>query len=134
MAARLDSGQLQLDGDTFRDMSNRYPELGPLKELRHSLGQLRLADLAVGPDGRNRVLLSAFRARSGRNQPSNSKSVFGPAVWIRGPGTPRRPASSGMSCRRWTRSGTYGYDGVERIRACRFLRRAARPHANGAAG
>lgn len=81
---RLDSGQLQLDGDTFRDMSKRYPELGPLKELRHSLGQLRLADLAVGPDGRNRVLLSAFRAATGRNQPSNSKFVFGPAVWIRG--------------------------------------------------
>jgi DNA polymerase family A len=81
---RLDSGQLQLDGDTFRDMSKRYPELEPLKELRHSLGQLRLADLAVGPDGRNRVLLSAFRAATGRNQPSNSKFVFGPATWIRG--------------------------------------------------
>jgi DNA polymerase-1 len=81
---RLDSGQLQLDGDTFRDMSKRYPQLGPLKELRHSLGQLRLADLAVGPDGRNRVMLSAFRAATGRNQPSNSKSVYGPATWIRG--------------------------------------------------
>jgi hypothetical protein len=81
---RLDSGQLQLDGDTFRDMSKRYPQLGPLKELRHSLGQLRLADLAVGPDGRNRVLLSAFRAATGRNQPSNSKFIFGPATWIRG--------------------------------------------------
>ncbi|MGN6171881.1 MAG: hypothetical protein ACTHPS_02800 [Streptosporangiaceae bacterium] len=81
---RLDSGQLQLDGDTFRDMSKRYPELEPLKELRHSLGELRLADLAVGPDGRNRVLLSAFRARTGRNAPSASRFVFGPAVWLRG--------------------------------------------------
>jgi DNA polymerase I-like protein with 3'-5' exonuclease and polymerase domains len=27
--------------------------------------------------------LSAFRARTGRNQPSNSKFIFGPAVWIR---------------------------------------------------
>ena len=81
---RLDWGQLQLDGDTFRDMSKRYPQLEPLKELRHSLGQLRLADLAVGPDGRNRVMLSAFRAATGRNQPSNSKFIFGPATWIRG--------------------------------------------------
>jgi DNA polymerase-1 len=81
---RLDSGQLALDGDTFRDMSKRYPMLEPLKELRHSLGQLRLAELAVGPDGRNRVLLSAFRAATGRNQPSNSKFVYGPATWIRG--------------------------------------------------
>jgi hypothetical protein len=81
---RLDSGQLQLDGDTFRDMAKRYPELEPLKELRHSLGELRLADLAVGPDGRNRVLLSAFRAATGRNAPSASRFVFGPAVWLRG--------------------------------------------------
>jgi hypothetical protein len=81
---RLDSGQLKLDGDTFRDMAKRYPQLEPLKELRHSLGELRLADLAVGPDGRNRVLLSAFRAATGRNAPSTSKSIFGPAVWIRG--------------------------------------------------
>ena len=81
---RLDSGQLQLDGDTFRDMAKRYPQLESLKELRHSLGELRLADLAVGPDGRNRVLLSAFRAATGRNAPSTSKSIFGPAVWIRG--------------------------------------------------
>jgi DNA polymerase I len=81
---RHDSGQLQLDGDTFRDMSKRYPQLEPLKELRHSLGKLRLASLAVGPDGRNRVMLSAFRAATGRNQPSNSKSIFGPAVWLRG--------------------------------------------------
>jgi DNA polymerase I len=81
---RTDTGQLRLDGDTFRDMGKRYPALAPLKELRHALGELRLADLAVGPDGRNRALLSAFRAATGRNQPSNSKFIFGPAVWLRG--------------------------------------------------
>jgi len=30
------------------------------------------------------VILSAFRARSGRNAPSNSKFIFGPSVWLRG--------------------------------------------------
>jgi DNA polymerase I-like protein with 3'-5' exonuclease and polymerase domains len=30
------------------------------------------------------VLLSAFGSRTGRNQPSNSKYIFGPAVWLRG--------------------------------------------------
>jgi DNA polymerase I len=45
---------------------------------------MRLSDLAVGSDGRNRTLLSAFRARTGRNQPSNTKFIFGPAVWLRG--------------------------------------------------
>ena len=81
---RLPSGTLALDDDTFRDMVRSYPCLAPLRELRVSLAQLRLADLAVGRDGRNRCLLSAFRARTGRNQPSNSRFIFGPAVWLRG--------------------------------------------------
>jgi DNA polymerase I len=80
----LDSGYLDLKIETFRDMARRYPQLVPLKELRASLGELRMADLAVGPDGRNRVLLSPFGTKTGRNAPSNSKSVFGPATWIRG--------------------------------------------------
>jgi DNA polymerase I-like protein with 3'-5' exonuclease and polymerase domains len=45
---------------------------------------LRLNDLAVGHDQRNRTLLSAFRARSSRNAPSNTKFIFGPSVWLRG--------------------------------------------------
>jgi len=59
-------------------------EVSPLRELRHNLSELRLNDLAVGSDGRNRTILSAFRSRSGRNQPSNSKFIFGPSVWLRG--------------------------------------------------
>jgi DNA polymerase-1 len=75
---------LQLDQDTFRDIAKRYPELEPLKELRHSLSELRLEKLAVGPDGRNRALLSAFGAKTGRNTPSANRFVFGPSTWIRG--------------------------------------------------
>ena len=45
---------------------------------------MRLNDLAVGSDGRNRTILSAFRSRTGRNQPSNTKYIFGPSVWLRG--------------------------------------------------
>jgi hypothetical protein len=80
----LPSGRLQLDDDTFRDMAKAHPELSSLRELRVTLGQLRPSELAVGTDGRNRCMLSAFRARTGRNQPSNSKFIFGPAVWLRG--------------------------------------------------
>jgi hypothetical protein len=81
---RLPSGALALDDDTFREMARTYPrEVGPMRELRHALGQLRLTELAVGTDGRNRVLLSAFGSRTGRNQPSNSRFVFGPSVWLR---------------------------------------------------
>lgn len=81
---RLSSGALALDDETFRQMARRYPDqVGPIRELRHSLGQLRLNDLAVGSDGRNRCLLSAFSSRTGRNQPSNSKFIFGPSAWLR---------------------------------------------------
>ena len=79
-----ETGRLQLDQDTFRDMAKRYPQMEPLKELRHALGELRLEKLAIGPDDRNRVLLSPFGASSGRNTPSNNKFIFGPSVWLRG--------------------------------------------------
>ncbi len=80
---RLDSGLLALDDDTSREMARSHPAVAPIRELRVSLSRMRLADLAVGSDGRNRCLLSAFRARTSRNQPSNAKFIFGPAVWLR---------------------------------------------------
>jgi len=80
---RLTSGALDLSDDTFREMARAYPAVAPLRELRTGLSQMRLSELAVGGDGRNRCLLSAFRARTGRNQPSNSRFIFGPAVWLR---------------------------------------------------
>jgi DNA polymerase I-like protein with 3'-5' exonuclease and polymerase domains len=80
---RLDSGRLRLDQKTFKDMAKIFPELSPLRELRHALGSLRLESIATGPDGRNRCLLSPFHARTGRNQPSNSKFIFGPSCWLR---------------------------------------------------
>ena len=80
---RLPSGALQLDDDTFRDQAKSWPQVQPLRELRHALGELRLERLAVGADNRNRCLLSAFSSRTGRNQPSNAKFLFGPATWVR---------------------------------------------------
>jgi len=81
---RLDSGHLDLADDCFRQMAKSHPIVSPLRELRSALSDLRLNDLAVGRDGRNRTILSAFRSRTGRNQPSNSKYIFGPSVWLRG--------------------------------------------------
>jgi DNA polymerase-1 len=81
---RLASGALALDDDTFRAMARAHPaEVGPIRDLRHTVGQLRLNDLAVGPDGRNRTPLSAFQSKTGRNQPSNSRFIFGPSCWLR---------------------------------------------------
>ena len=81
---RLKSGRLALKDDIFREMARSNPEVAPLRELRISLSRMRLSELAIGQDGRNRCLLSAFQARTGRNQPSNSKFIFGPAIWLRG--------------------------------------------------
>ena len=81
---RLESGRLDLSDDTFRQMARAYPLVAPMRELRGALSELRLSDLAVAQDGRNRSILSAFRSRTGRNQPSNSKFIFGPSVWLRG--------------------------------------------------
>lgn len=78
------TGRLALDDDTFSDMCKSFPALRPLKDLRHALGQLRLHELAVGKDGRNRTILSMFRAKTGRNQPSNSRFIFGLPAWFRG--------------------------------------------------
>src|SRR5262249_12538597 len=50
---------------------------------RHSMSALRLESLAVGSDGKNCCLLSAFAAKTGRNQPSNSRFIFGPSKWLR---------------------------------------------------
>jgi DNA polymerase I len=86
---RLDSGRLALDDSVFRAIGKTYPDrIGPLRELRHALSQLRLEALAVGEDGRNRTLTSYFRARTSRSQPSNSKSIFGTSVWLRSLITP----------------------------------------------
>jgi DNA polymerase-1 len=81
---RLESGRLDMCDATFREMARTYVEVAPIRELRSALSEMRLANLHVGDDERNRCLLSPFRARTGRNQPSNSKFIFGPSVWLRG--------------------------------------------------
>ncbi len=78
------SGRLALDDDTFRQQAKSYPQISPLRELRHSLSEMKLEKLAIGSDGRNRTMLRPFASRSGRNQPSNNRFIFGPSVWLRG--------------------------------------------------
>jgi DNA polymerase I len=98
--ARLESGRLDLSDDTFREAAKAWPIISPLRELRSALSDLRLSDLAVGRDGRNRTILSAFRSRTGRNQPSNSKFIFGPSVWLRGLVKP--PPGHGLAYVDWS--------------------------------
>jgi DNA polymerase family A len=80
---RHPSGVLKLDSDTFKDQARAHPTVNALHELRSTTARLRLTG-SVGGDGRNRCLLSPFASVTGRNQPSNTKFLFGPAVWMRG--------------------------------------------------
>ena len=80
---RLPSGNLALDDDTFSKLAKSYPAIAPLRELRHSLGKMRLNSLTVGQDGRNRTSMMPFGSKTGRNQPSNSRFIFGGARWLR---------------------------------------------------
>jgi hypothetical protein len=78
------TGRLSLSDDAFKDQARAYPEVEPLRQLRKSMGELRLEKLEVGADGRNRCLLGAFGATTSRNTPSASKFAFGPSSWLRG--------------------------------------------------
>ncbi len=81
---RLATGRLELTDDTFKQMARIDPNVAPIRGLRLALSEMRLSNITVGDDGRNRCLLSPFASKTGRNQPSNSKFIFGPSVWLRG--------------------------------------------------
>jgi hypothetical protein len=80
---RLESGALDLKDETFKTQAQLYPILQPVRELRESLNRMKLSELSLGTDGRNRTMLSPFASLTGRNQPSVKKFIFGPAKWIR---------------------------------------------------
>jgi DNA polymerase-1 len=80
---RLEGGKLDLQSETFRSMSISHPIVGELGTLRHALSQMRLSAIEVGPDGRTRCMLSPFSSRTSRNQPSNSRFIFGAGGWLR---------------------------------------------------
>ena len=72
-----------MDRDTFKMMALRYPLLAELRELRKTLAEMREIKLTVGRDGRNRTLLSPFQSKTGRNQPSTTRFIFGLPAWAR---------------------------------------------------
>jgi len=77
------NGKLDFKDETFRRMADLHPVIQPIRELRSTLNEMKLNALSVGPDGRNRYMLSAFGSITSRNQPSNTRAIFGPAKWIR---------------------------------------------------
>ena len=76
----LENGRLALDRETFRAMANVYPKLYPLYELRCNLGKLRLSELQVGGDGRNRAWLNpSARAPAATCQATPNSSLVRPS-------------------------------------------------------
>ncbi len=78
------TGALDTSSDTLSERAKYPPLVMRLKEFLHAVRRTRLfANLQIGDDDRNRFLLSPFGSKTGRNTPSNSRSVFGPATWVR---------------------------------------------------
>jgi hypothetical protein len=77
---RLDSGQLDIEGDAFRLMYH-IPGIEGLHALRDSLGVIVRAKLPIGRDGRNRPSLFPFCTATGRN--AHAKSLYNAHASVR---------------------------------------------------
>lgn len=81
---RLDSGELDLKDKVFRDKAKSHGGvIANIREVRYTLSQMRLSSYTIGCDKRNRVWFNPYGSVTGRNQPSNSKFIFGSARWTR---------------------------------------------------
>lgn len=81
---RTHTGQLQVDRRSFRDYGSSCEILRKLGTLRNLLSKLQRFKLPIGKDGRCRTNLRPFVSKTGRNQPSSTKFVFGLPRWMRG--------------------------------------------------
>ena len=79
----LPSGALDESDEAFKAMEGRYPQIRELRQVRYTLAKLKLHELQVGSDGKNRTLLGVYGTKTARNAPSNAKFIFGPAKWLR---------------------------------------------------
>jgi DNA polymerase family A len=92
------SGAPSIEDDTFEKQAALHPELPELqtlRELRATLHRMRLIGLEISADAHNRCSLMPFQAITGRNLPSSTEFIFGPARWLRGFIVP--PPQSGLA-------------------------------------
>lgn len=78
----LESTAPRLDADTFKVMSDRHPEIQVMACAKKLRGQTNAFQFPLHA-GRLRCMLSPFGSDTGRNQPSNSKYIFGASAWLR---------------------------------------------------
>jgi hypothetical protein len=79
----LESGELETTDEVFEERAKTYPQLAELRYLHEALGKMRLFGFPVGNDGFNRSWLNPFGSKTGRNQPSSAKFIFGASSWMR---------------------------------------------------
>jgi hypothetical protein len=79
---RLDSGKLDLEGDTFALMAAIVPAVEDLHVLRDTIGFIAKARLPIGRDGRNRPSLFPFGTTTGRN--AHRRSPYNAHAGVRG--------------------------------------------------
>jgi DNA polymerase I-like protein with 3'-5' exonuclease and polymerase domains len=80
---RLPSGAPALDAETFKEIADRCPAIRTMAYALKLRGQGRKFEFPLAEDGRLRCMLSPFGSDTGRNQPSNSRYIFGASVWLR---------------------------------------------------
>jgi DNA polymerase-1 len=71
---RTPEGRPKLERAYLRDMAKLHPQLEPFRELRYTVDELKLSDLAIGTDGRSRAHPSPFNTLTGRNNPREGRS------------------------------------------------------------
>lgn len=70
------TGRVSVSEDSLAELAIAHPQFVPLHQLRKLLVNLRSMKLTVGVDGRNRYAQFPFASKTGRSQPSTSKSIF----------------------------------------------------------
>jgi DNA polymerase I-like protein with 3'-5' exonuclease and polymerase domains len=70
---RTDTGLPKIDKETFKEMAEIHPEIGPLKELKALIGGLNFKSIMAGSDCRSRTLISPFWTKTGRNAPKDDE-------------------------------------------------------------
>jgi hypothetical protein len=71
------TGALSCATKLIKGMVNTYPLLGVYYEYKRMIDALRSLKLEIGSDGRNRRWLNPLGTKTGRNNPSTNRYIFG---------------------------------------------------------
>lgn len=79
---RTPRGAVRHDKTTLKTMGKRFPEIENLRQLGKTLSALREPSISIHND-RAYCYTAPFKSKTGRNQPSTSRFLFGAPKWMR---------------------------------------------------